>query len=101
MRSGTALYDQIRSEITATFKPKDAVEGKQVERVMRMVWCLAWRTGVFGSKPAGGIVLSMGQSSGSICRKIKQKKAAMQKSHSGDVRPGPGEECPSLIRDML
>jgi len=51
MRSGAALYTQIRSEITTTFKVKDPVELKQVERATAMVWCMAWRGGVLGSKP--------------------------------------------------
>jgi len=54
-RSGAALYAEIRSEITVTFKPKDSVEVKQVERVTRMVWCLAWRTGFLGSKPQSAL----------------------------------------------
>jgi len=57
-RLGAALYNQIRAEIIATFKPKDSVEVKQVERVTRMVWCLAWRTGVLGSKPESALFRS-------------------------------------------
>ncbi len=48
--SAAALYGQIRSEITANFKEETPVELKQVERVTAMVWCLAWRAGVLGSK---------------------------------------------------
>jgi len=62
MQSGAALYNQIRSEITATFKPKDQVEVKQVERVTRIVWCLAWRTGVLASKPQSALFHSHSQS---------------------------------------
>jgi hypothetical protein len=58
MRSGAALYNQTRAEISATFKPKDQVEVKQVERVTRMVWCLAWRTGVLGPKPQSALFCS-------------------------------------------
>jgi hypothetical protein len=50
LRSGRALYDQLRSEIIATFKVEDPLELKQVDRVATMVWCLAWRAGVFGPK---------------------------------------------------
>jgi hypothetical protein len=57
-RSGAALYHQIRSEITTAFKPKDSVEVRQIERVTRMVWCLAWRAGVLGSKPQSTLLLS-------------------------------------------
>jgi len=51
LRSGRALYDQIRSEIITTFKVEDPLELKQVDRVATMVWCLAWRAGIFGTKP--------------------------------------------------
>jgi hypothetical protein len=61
MRSGAALYSQIGSEITVTFKPKDAVEVKQLEQMTRMVWCLAWRTGVLGSKPQSALFCSDSQ----------------------------------------
>jgi len=49
--SAAALYGQIRTEMTTAFKvEKDPVEVRQVERVAAMVWCMAWRAGVLGSK---------------------------------------------------
>jgi len=49
--SAAALYGQIRSEMTVAFNVENPVGAKQVERVVAQVWCLAWRTGLLGSKP--------------------------------------------------
>ena len=54
-RSSVALYAQIRSEIIATFKVEDPVEMKRMERATALVWCMAWRAGVLGSKPQSSL----------------------------------------------
>jgi len=48
--SAAALYGQIHSEMTAAFNVKNPLGARQVERVAAQVWCMAWRTGVLGSK---------------------------------------------------
>ena len=49
--SAAALYSQIHSEMAVAFNlENNPVGGKQVDRVAAQVWCMAWRTGVLGSK---------------------------------------------------
>jgi hypothetical protein len=50
-RSAAALYGQIRQEVVNTFEAEHPADLKRAERVAALVWTMAWRGGVLGSKP--------------------------------------------------
>ncbi|HME01261.1 MAG TPA: hypothetical protein VKM93_28600 [Terriglobia bacterium] len=50
-RSAAALYGQIRQKVVTTFEAEHPADLKRADRVAALVWTMAWRGGVPGSKP--------------------------------------------------
>jgi hypothetical protein len=55
LRSGAALYAEIRSEISATFGVSSPEGLRLVDRVTAGVWLMARRAGVLGTKPRSSV----------------------------------------------
>jgi len=50
-RSAAALHAQIRQEVVSTFDAEHPADLKRADRVAALVWTMAWRGGILGSKP--------------------------------------------------
>jgi len=53
--SAAALYGRIRQEVVNTFEAEHPADLKRAERVAALVWTMAWRGGILGSKPQSNL----------------------------------------------
>jgi hypothetical protein len=53
--SAAALYGRIRQDVVTTFEAEHPADLKRAERVAALVWTMAWRGGVLGSKPQSNL----------------------------------------------